>query len=232
MIGYPSNKVSAPFDKSSIMTNQNPKERTLKFYDNNAQAFIEQTFHLEMQSLYEPFIASLSARTHIQPCILDIGCGSGRDSLYFAKLGLGVTAIDGCSAFIDSAKQSSSQKPAYQANISWQYCTFGELRQKNWQKQFMGIWACASLLHMPYAELPVLIDNLIDMLTDDGVFYASFKYGNSERVANKRFFCDMNEERWQAIKQKSHHDFSDTVWLTEDQRVDKDEMWFNILIKR
>ena len=46
------------------------------------------------------------------------------------------------------------------------------------------------------------------------------------------FFCDMNEERWQATKEKLNYSFNDTIWLTEDQRVDKDEMWFNILIKR
>lgn len=214
------------------MNNQNAKDSTINFYDDNAQFFIEQTFSLEMNSLYEPFIASLSATTQSNPCILDVGCGSGRDSLYFARLGLDVTAIDGCAAFIDSAKQLDNQNRAYQANINWQHCTFEDIGQKNWQKPFMGIWACASLLHVPYAELPLLIDNLIETLTDDGVFYASFKYGNSERIKDKRFFCDMNEERWHAIKQKLNHDFSDTIWLTEDQRVDKDEIWFNILLKR
>lgn len=214
------------------MNNQNAKENTVNFYNDNAQAFIEQTFSLEMQSLYEPFIASLPATPQSQHRILDVGCGSGRDSLHFAQLGLDVTAIDGSAAFIDIAKRSNDHNYAYQANIDWQHCTFEDIRQRNWQKQFMGIWACASLLHVPYAELPVLIDNLIDTLADDGVFYASFKYGNSERIANERFFCDMNEGRWQAIEQKLNHDFSDTIWLTEDQRVDKDEMWFNILIKR
>lgn len=70
------------------------------------------------------------------------------------------------------------------------------------------------------------------MLSSDGIFYASFKYGNSERLADKRFFCDMNEERWQAIKQKLNHDVNHVIWLTEDQRIDKNEKWFNILIKR
>lgn len=214
------------------MNNQNAKENTVNFYNDNAQAFIEQTFSLEMQSLYQPFIASLPATTQSQHRILDVGCGSGRDSLHFAQLGLDVTAIDGSAAFIDIAKQSNDQRNAYRSNIDWQHCTFEEIHQRNWQKQFMGIWACASLLHVPYAELPALIDRLIDALADDGVFYASFKYGNNERLVDKRFFCDMDEDRWQAIKQKLNHDFSDTVWLTEDQRVDKDEMWFNILIKR
>ncbi len=163
--------------------------------------------------------------------ILDVGCGSGRDSLYFAKLGLEVTAIDGSATFIDIAKHPDNQDHAYQANINWQHCTFEEIRQKNWQKQFIGIWACASLLHISYEELPVLIDTLIDMLTDDGIFYVSFKYGNTERLNDNRFFCDMNEERWQTITQKVSHKFKSETWLTRDQRANRSEKWFNIMIK-
>ena len=138
-----------------------------------------------------------------------------------------MTAIDASAVFIDIARKNSNQY-----HIEWHQLTFKEIPYKNWQERFTAIWACASLLHVPYTELPVLIDNLIDMLSSDGIFYASFKYGNSERLADKRFFCDMNEERWQAIKQKLNHDVNHVIWLTEDQRIDKNEKWFNILIKR
>ena len=209
------------------MNNHNPKDSTINYYNDNAQAFIKQTFSLDMQLLYEPFIASLPATAQSQQRILDVGCGSGRDSLYFAQLGLDVTAIDASAVFIDIARKNPNQY-----HIEWHQLTFKEIPYKNWQERFTGIWACASLLHVPYTELPVLIDNLIDMLSSDGIFYASFKYGNSERLADKRFFCDMNEERWQAIKQKLNHDVNHVIWLTEDQRIDKNEKWFNILIKR
>ena len=42
----------------------------------------------------------------------------------------------------------------------------------------------------------------------------------------------MNEERWEAIKQKTNHEFKDKIWLTDDQRVDRNEKWFNIMIKQ
>jgi len=214
------------------MNDQNAKDNTIDFYNDNAQAFVEQTLNVDVQALYEPFIASLPATNQSQQRILDLGCGSGRDSLHFADLGFKVTAIDDSTTLIDLAKNIHYRNKAYRNNIDWHRCTFQDISQKNWKKQFIGIWACASLLHMPYAELPVLIDNLLDTLANDGVFYASFKYGDSERLKNNRFFCDMNEDRWESLKQKLNHDFNDEIWLTEDQRTDRNGRWFNILIKR
>lgn len=93
------------------------------------------------------------------------------------------------------------------------------------------IWACASLLHVPYTELPELIEGLLNTLTDDDVFYASFKYGHSERIKDGRFFCDMNAERWEALKQKVSYQFKDKTWLTTDQRADRNEEWYNVMLE-
>ena len=73
---------------------------------------------------------------------------------------------------------------------------------------------------------------MLTTLTNDGIFYASFKYGNHEHVDNGRFFCDINEERWNALKQKITYEFKEETWLTIDQRADRNEAWFNIMIKR
>ena len=152
--------------------------------------------------------------------------------MYFANLGFNVTAIDSSLALLDLSKAAAQKGRAYQDTIEWHCATFQDIIQKSWQRQFTAIWACASLLHVAYDELPELIDGLIHMLTDNRVFYASFKYDNSERVKDNRFFCDMNEKRWGAIKQKTNHEFKDEIWLTNDQRIDRDEKWFNIMIKR
>ncbi|MBO1531595.1 hypothetical protein J3492_10290 [Psychrobacter sp. F1192] len=69
------------------------------------------------------------------------------------------------------------------------------------------------------------------MLTDDGVFYASFKYGHSERMKDGRFFCDMNAERWKALKQKVNYQFKGKTWLTTDQRADRNEEWYNVMLE-
>ena len=213
------------------MNGQNAEDNTINYYNDNAQAFIEQTFSLEMKTLYEPFIASLPATTQNQQYILDVGCGSGRDSLYFAQLGLDVTAVDSSSALIDLAKNAAQQGMEYQGTIDWHCATFQDILEKDWRHQFTAIWACASLLHVPYEALPALINGLLSLLTDDGGFYASFKYGDTERLNDNRFFCDINEARWQIITQKFSHKFKGDTWLTNDQRAHRDEKWFNIMIK-
>ena len=176
-----------------------------------------------MQKLYAPFLGQLLKGS--EPQILDLGCGSGRDSLYFADQGFQVMAIDASDALICHAKQYLSH-----SNIHWQKATFDELVKSDIQKQFTGIWACASLLHVPFDSLPKLIDQLIGMLVKGGVFYASFKFGSADRIEDCRLFCDMNEARWQAVKARMTTQVKDDIWITKDQQGRQSHCWFNVLI--
>ncbi len=201
--------------------------RTLVFYSKNAKQFIKQTLNVDMQVLYTPFIDALPSIFGREQRILDLGCGSGRDSLYFANQGFNVTAIDGSQTLIDLVTASNNSTHG----IHWVCLNFSDLAAQNWNESFTGIWACASLLHVSYVQLPSLIETLLDMLTTEGVIYASFKYGDSERIDNGRFFCDLNEERWALIKHRLHRRIEDEVWITQDKRVHRNDTWFNVLIK-
>ncbi len=202
------------------------QSNTQAFYNSNANSFIEKTINVDMRLLYQPFIDSLPVKPASQQKILDLGCGSGRDSVYFAKLGFDVTAIDGSSKLIKTAKENYAI-----SNIFWEYLTFEQTINKDWQSRFDGIWACASLLHVPYHNIASLLDRLLSLLKTEGVFYASFKYGDSEHTEESRFFCDMNEIRWQAIKLDLNNTINDKVWLTSDKREDSNGQWFNVLIE-
>jgi len=65
------------------MTKQASKS-TLHYYDDNAVEFAIQTVSIDMHDLYELFLNQLPQRS--TQYILDVGCGSGRDAKYFAKL--------------------------------------------------------------------------------------------------------------------------------------------------
>lgn len=207
------------------------QQMTLEYYNHHAQSFIEQTLNVEMLPLYQRFVAKLpsaeqSLICHPTPHLLDLGCGSGRDALYFANLGFKITAIDGSHQMINLAKALHQQN-----NIDWQCYSFAEVTAAYQACSFAGIWACASLLHVPFNQLATLIEQLLSLLIADGVFYASFKYGDAEHVKDGRFFCDMNEKRWQDIIGNINQDIKYETWITLDNRPDNTTEWFNVLVQ-
>ena len=206
------------------MTKQSFKS-TLNYYDENAVEFACQTLSIDMHDLYELFINQLPQRD--TQCILDVGCGSGRDANYFAKQGYEVTAIDASAELIQWAEQHHMS-----SRITWVHLDFSSIEKQAWENKFTGIWACASLLHVPFLELPFIINSLLDTFTDDGVMYVSFKYGKGERVDEERFFCDMNESRWTTIVAKIPQVIEYKIWLSADKRSSIENNWFNITIKK
>ena len=62
-------------------------------------------------------------------------------------------------------------------------------------KEFDGVWACASLLHVPSAELPRTIMLIHRSLRSDGVLFANFKEGVYGGMRDGRHYTDMTEGR-------------------------------------
>ena len=77
---------------------------------------------------------------------------------------------------------------------------FMELNNIN---HYDAIWACASLLHIPSAKLPIILSKMKAALRDNGIIYMSFKYGEFEGERNGRFFLDMTSERLRSICNKN-----------------------------
>ena len=110
---------------------------TLDFYNNNSKSYIENTLSLDMSHLYKDFLKYIPKDGHI----LDLGCGSGRDSLEFIKKGYNVTAVDGSKELAIAASEIIGKEVI---------CSKFEDLQLT--ESFHGIWACASLLHVNIDE--------------------------------------------------------------------------------
>src|ERR1700748_3251064 len=106
---------------------------SLTYYERNADEFVSRTSRIEIPHLWGPFLALLPQGARI----LDIGCGSRRDSLYFAQQGFDVVAADPSPAMRKRAAQLTG-KPVLDVSFE----TFDK------RNEFDGIWACASLLHV------------------------------------------------------------------------------------
>lgn len=203
---------------------------TLDFYNQHADAYIKQTRQIDMKALYDAFVSQLPTDIKMPQHILDVGCGSGRDSFWFSnKFGMNVTAIDGSLELI-----KRNQVYYATSNINWKYLKFGDIKYQGWKNQFTGIWACASLLHVSFNELPSIVEDLMHTLISGGVMYASFKHGDSERWDGDRFFCDVNEDRFIEVFQQINlsYSLSYEAWITADQRGGRNIEWFNVLINK
>lgn len=200
------------------MTHNFNKNNILSFYENNAKAYYDATVNVSMATVYAPFLSYLPLHAKI----LDAGCGSGRDTLYFSKKRFEVTAFDFSSALVRLASKLTGQKIL---DLSFQ-----DLEFKN---EFDGVWACASLLHVPTAEMPDVLSRLSGALKTNGILYASFKYGTGEHKRHGRYFANFDENTFDKVLLK-HPEFSVMrYWKTKDLKSDRDSVkWLNILLRK
>ncbi len=191
--------------------------QTIDYYNKNASEFCAGTIQANMSDLYAPFLAYVPNGK-----ILDCGCGSGRDSKFFLEKGYLVDAID--------ASEELCQYASAYTGLNVQHMTFAEIQAES---IYDGIWACASLLHVPEDELPEIMVKLDHALKPAGILYASFKYGDSAKIRNGRFFTDMNEQRLSSLLQKSSVFETEKLWVTGDVREGREnEKWLNLLLRK
>ncbi len=192
--------------------------KTLEYYDTNAQEFYNSTVNVDMSNHYQRFLKYLQTGNKV----LDFGCGSGRDSRAFLGMGYQVTSIDGSSQLCEIASQLIGQEVIHI-----------EFKDVEYTNEFHGIWACASVLHVQESELSNILSIMKKALITNGVIYISFKYGNFSGERNGRYFNDMTEEKLaEVLKECADLEIVET-WITGDVRENRqNEMWLNAILHK
>lgn len=190
----------------------------MSYYDDHADEFLAATGDADMGPVLARFLRLLPSGA----CVLDWGCGSGRDSLALLAAGYDVTAVD-LSPAMCSAAAALTGLPVRNESFS----------DLDGVGLYDGIWASASLLHVPSADLPAVLHRAATALKPTGTLYCSFKYGTGELERNGRFFNDMTEEKFGSLLGFVPSLRLFETWVTDDVRPERaGELWLNCLLRR
>ncbi|WP_303838225.1 bifunctional 2-polyprenyl-6-hydroxyphenol methylase/3-demethylubiquinol 3-O-methyltransferase UbiG [Ruminococcus flavefaciens] len=194
------------------------EERTIDYYNLNADYFQKSISMANMSAACNHFLSYLSKPAYI----LDLGCGTGRDSRYFKNRGYSVLPVDASKEMCKIASEMSG--------VTARLLKFEDL---DYNEEFDGVWACASLLHAEREKLPEILRRINKALKPKGVLYMSFKYGKCSEERNGRFFTDMTEDDIPFLCNDNSSFEVLEHYISSDVRPERsNERWLNIIAKK
>ncbi len=161
---------------------------TLAHYNQNAASFWQGTRDHDVSQNRKALLENLLGSGPFR--ILDFGCGPGRDLRAFSDLGHEVIGLDGAERFVELARQYSGCEVWLQDFLQLQLPA----------EHFDGIFANASLFHVPRQELPRVLKELWITLKADGVLFSSNPRGdNEEGWSGERYGVYYDYRSWRRL---------------------------------
>ena len=194
------------------------KTKTIEYYNENVSKFVNDTQDVVFCATQDLFLSYLNEGDSI----LDLGCGSGRDTKYFLSKGYKVDATDGSEEICKVASDYTG--------INVKCLLFNELDEID---KYDGIWACASILHLDRDDLIDVFHRIARALKDNGILYTSFKYSEFEGMRNGRYFTDFTLESFNEFQTNIPEFIIEKNWITSDARAGReDEKWLNLIMRK
>lgn len=191
---------------------------SIEYYNKYAAKIYEDTVDMDVTDLMHQFLKELEEGD----TILDLGCGSGRDSLIMYDMGYDVTPLD--------ASEEMCKLAEIHTGLDVLQITYEDME---FEDVFDGIWACNSLIHVPKNEMPEILCRICDALCSRGVLYLSVEKGDFEGFRGERYFCDYTMESLTAMVERTGLFEIIKTWETEDVRASHpDTMWVNMLARK
>ena len=164
--------------------------KTLEYYNERAVEFWEGTRDHDVRQNIDALLRHIVAAPPWR--ILDLGCGPGRDLATFRALGHTAIGLDGSAPFAALARKHSGCEVWQQDFIALDLPA----------THFDGVFANASLFHVPRSELPRVLGQLHAALKPGGVLFSSNPRGNNEEGWNgARYGVYHDLEAWRAFVQ-------------------------------
>jgi SAM-dependent methyltransferase len=169
------------------------QKRTLAYYEHNAESFWQGTRDHDVSQNIQALVGALDARSGAKAPpfrILDFGCGPGRDLAAIKALGHEAVGLDGCERFVAMARTFSGCEVLHQDFLALSLPP----------GHFDGIFANASLFHIPSEDLPRVLGELRAALRPSGVLVCSNPRGDDvEGWSGDRYSCFFEIDRWRAL---------------------------------
>jgi SAM-dependent methyltransferase len=177
-----SNKLPKALDKDQL---RRISEITIGHYDQAAKDFWDGTQNHDVSQNHEAFLEAIEGKPPYT--ILDLGCGPGRDLQHFRSLGHDVTGLDGSGEFVAMARSFAACEVLHQDFLAMDLP----------ENHFDGVFANASLFHVPSQELPRVLLELSTTLKSRGVLFCSNPRGNNEEsFSGDRYSCFLDFDTW------------------------------------
>ena len=157
-------------------------QATLRHYEHSAQQFFDGTREHDVSQNVSALLGAIRSSAPYR--ILDLGCGPGRDLKTFTALGHSAVGVDGSAEFVRMAREWSGCEVWQQDFVQLDLPAAG----------FDGIFANASLFHIPSAALPDVLLRLYAALKPGGVLFSSNPRGD-------------NREGWNGPRYGSYYDY-------------------------
>lgn len=189
---------------------------TLGHYNQNAAAFWNGTKDHDITQNYEAFLAPFPENKKLD--ILDFGCGPGRDVYYFKSLGHRPVGLDGSEVFCGMARRHTGCQILHQRFLSLELA----------RQAFDGIFANASLFHVPSQELPRVLNDLHTALKPGGILFLSNPRGNGEGWSGQRYGHYMQFETSNAFLKEAGFQVLDHYYRPSG-KPDHEQHWLAIV---
>ncbi len=194
------------------------RARAVGYYSTKAVEYCEETSQFDVGDLYRPFLEHLSPGAHI----LDLGCGSGRDSKAFREMGYDVTSVDG-----------SAEIAAWASAYTGHSVAVKSFQEIDYKEEFDGVWASASLLHCHQGQLQDAIHRILESLKGAAVGYMSFKWGDASSVDDRgRHFTNQTTQSLRELLEKQESAEILDIWDSEMILRGQPQKWVYALIRR
>jgi len=164
------------------------RRETLAHYDTRAMSFWEGTRDHDVSQNISALLAHIDGTPPF--AILDLGCGPGRDLRAFTDRGHVAVGIDGAANFVTMARDHSGCEVWHQDFLALDLPP----------ARFDGVFANASLFHVPTQELPRVLEELRETLRPGGVLFASNPHGCDQEGWNQdRYGAYHAPETWRRL---------------------------------